>query len=126
VGLRAKLLWMLLGQALLLLFVWANLTLWAGELIDATCTEGRLSSHQAECINVREWDKCPKYRHAQSGLVRNDVCGHGPSGACQAEVGYRVIVRECSEFMRKWSLRDNETWEPIRKRLQIFFFGKKI
>lgn len=125
-GLRAKLLWMLLGQALLLLFVWANLTLWAGEFIDTICTEGRLSSHQAECINSREWDKCPKYRHAQADLARNKVCGHGPSGACQVEAGDRVIVRECSEFLRKFSLRDNETWEPIRDRLQIFLFGKKI
>ena len=64
-----------------------NLVFFGGRHFDRVCIEGRISHAQAEAINERHWEQCP-------------------GGTCYAEINDRIIARECSEFMRKYALRD--------------------
>jgi hypothetical protein len=64
-----------------------NLVFFGGRHFDRVCIEGRISEAQAEAINELPWKKCA-------------------GGTCEADLNDRVIARECSEFLRKWALRD--------------------
>lgn len=94
--------WIVVGQVILVMFVYLNVALWAGQYVDAVCVEGRLSRTQAEAVTALEWKKCPKYRVRQSG-------------GCRAEKGDRVIVRECSRFMRRFTGRNSDKWKTVRR-----------
>lgn len=54
-----------------------------GAVVDEFCIEGRLSQVQADSVNSNVWENCPGYRN----------------GKCVAEVGDRVLTKECSEFV---------------------------
>lgn len=98
---RKALKWMLVGQLVLLLFVYANLAIWAGAYFDSICVEGRFSSQQAQLHNSQEWGKCPGYRN----------------GKCEAEERDRVVKHYCSDWLRAHSGRD--TWKRIQNTLEV-------
>ena len=110
---RRRLKWMLIGQLVLLLFVYANLALWAGEYIDSICVEGRFSAKQAQIHNTQEWGKCPSYRMRANGK-------------CEAEERDRVVKHYCSDPMRALTWRNNPTWKRIRHTFQELIFGSRV
>ena len=93
---------MIVGQVVLISFVYINVALWAGQYIDSKCVEGRLSQAQAEAVSVLEWKKCPRYRIRQNGK-------------CEAKKNYRVVVDDCSKKMRSWTGRDSDSWKWVRR-----------
>ena len=76
---------------IMLAVLWVGISFYIGGKFDEICIEGRLSSEQAEVINLLHWGKCPKYRHDE----------------CMAEAGDRVLVGECSKFFKT-------IWNPSR------------
>ena len=94
--------WMIVGQVALIVFVYLNVSLWAGQYVDSKCVEGRLSQAQAEAVSALEWKKCPRYRIRQNGK-------------CEAKKGYRVLVSDCSKKMRSWTGRNSDAWKQVRR-----------
>lgn len=99
-----RLKWMLIGQLVLVLFIYVNISLWAGSYIDSICVEGRLSDAQAVSINAEKWDKCPNYRMRENGK-------------CEAEIRDRVVKHYCSAWLRKHTGRDATWMKHVRRRL---------
>jgi hypothetical protein len=86
----------LLHAAITIFILWASI-MTLGGWFDSICVEGRLSEEQANALNEMDWEKCPSYRR----------------GACLAEAGDRIIIRECSELSRKVFLQSvRRLWWP--------------
>jgi hypothetical protein len=83
-----------------LLLTWATIAFFVGPKFDEVCIEGRLSSEQAEVVNLLHWGKCPNYR----------------DGECTAEANDRVLVKECSNFFKiLW--KPSKWWSAIMRSL---------